>query len=86
MYIERKRRKIRENMHKMSDKKSMGALPLFVFRGERQLCVLTLIQEKKLTEEEMGFKKNAKTKFFKIALHYSRALPLADVRGWIMLW
>ena len=54
MYIERKRRKIQENMHKMSDKKSMGALPLFVFRGERQLCVLTLIQEKKLTEEEMG--------------------------------
>ena len=48
MYIERKRRKIQENMQKMSDKKSMGALPLFVFRGERQLCVLTLIQEKKV--------------------------------------
>ena len=62
MYIERKRRKIQENMHKMSDKKSMGALPLFVFRGERQLCVLTLIQEKKLKEEEMGCKKKCKNK------------------------
>ena len=40
----------------------MGALPLFVFRGERQLCVLTLIQEKKLTEEEMGCKKKCKNK------------------------
>ena len=62
MYIERKRRKIQENMHKMSDKKSMGALPLFVFRGERQLCVLTLIQEKKLTEEKMGCKNKCKNK------------------------
>ena len=70
MYIERKRRKIQENMHKMSDKKSMGALPLFVFRGERQLCVLTLIQEKKLTEEEMVWKKISMSKYvFKIVLH-----------------
>ena len=62
MYIERKRHENQENMHKMYDKESLGAFPLFVFRGERHLCVLTLIQEKKLTDEEMGCKKKCKNK------------------------
>ena len=53
MYIERKRHENQENMHKMYDKESLGAFPLFVFRGERHLCVLTLIQDKMLTDEEM---------------------------------
>ena len=37
----------------MHDKELLGALYLLVFGGERQICVLTLIQEKKLIEEEM---------------------------------
>ena len=74
--------KNRENKHKMHDKELLGALYLLVFGEERQICVLTLIQEKKLIEEEIVWKKYMhKQFFFKMALHYSRALPLADVRG-----
>ena len=51
--IERKMPKNRENKHKMYDKELLGALHLLGFGAERQICVLTLIQEKKLIEEEM---------------------------------
>ena len=40
----------------MHDKELLGALHLLVFGGERQICVLTLIQEKKVDREGNGLK------------------------------
>ena len=54
--IERKMPKNRENKHKMHDKELLGALHLLVFGGERQICVLTLIQEKKVDRGGNGLK------------------------------